>query len=167
MKNHSRSLRTLDRQYADYGLKIGKRGSSLQTFVREQVANLRKDVGSGELLEKKIFFGDARTAPAVRIGEWTGRAASTFPGCAKCHEVREPSSENEVPLVSKPFIPDRWLTRGKFDHSKHLKVECADCHNARHSHQTSDILLPGKQICANCHGPKGGVASNCSVMIPP
>jgi len=99
--------------------------------------------------------GSGETGPAL------------FPGCAYCHEVRP--SLNGGPQITPPLIPDRWLVHGNFDHSKHLqnirtnpKMDCIVCHDARQSRETSDILLPSKQICAMCHSPAGGVVSSCS-----
>ena len=83
-----------------------------------------------------------------------------FAGCAYCHEVKR-GPEN-VPAVTQPIIPDRWLVRGEFNHAKHLNVECIKCHEVSQSTATSDILLPSKASCANCHSPKGGVAYSCA-----
>jgi hypothetical protein len=59
-------------------------------------------------------------------------------------------------------MADRWLVHGGFNHSKHFKVDCVQCHDAVHSRETSDVLLPAKATCVECHSPQGGVASNCS-----
>ena len=87
-----------------------------------------------------------------------GRAR--FPGCAYCHEVK--AVANGAPAVTKPVIIDRWLTRGSFNHAKHLLIDCAKCHEVLHSTQTADVLLPSKATCVECHSPKGGVANGCS-----
>jgi len=67
-----------------------------------------------------------------------------------------------APQVSQPFIPDRWMIRGQFDHGKHFKVACVKCHQVEQSRETSDVLLPAKASCAECHSPAGGVANSCS-----
>jgi hypothetical protein len=124
------------------------------------MAQIRGRYGSGEELERRIFFSDARTGPVIQIAGTDTFGAARFPGCAYCHEVTP--SESSVPVVSRPFIPDRWLIRGQFDHSKHFKIACAQCHDAAHSRDTADVLLPTKQSCVECHSPKGGVVSSCS-----
>jgi hypothetical protein len=40
-------------------------------------------------------------------------------------------------------------------------MTCAQCHEAERSEATSDIILPGKDSCATCHSPRGGVADSC------
>jgi hypothetical protein len=155
-------LRSLPEQYAEFGAK--QKGitqqTELQNFVGKQMAQIRERYGSGEELERRIFFSDARTGPVTQVAGTDALGAARFPGCAYCHEVAE--SDDGAPAVSRPFIPDRWLIRGRFDHSKHFKVACAQCHDAAHSRETADILLPTKASCAECHSPKGGVASSCS-----
>lgn len=155
-------LRSLPEQYAEFGAR--QKGIAQQTalekFVRTQMTQLRERYGSGEELERRIFFSDARTGPVTQVAGTDATGAARFPGCAYCHEVTP--SENGAPVVSHPFIPDRWLVRGQFDHSKHFKIACAQCHDALHSRDTADVLLPSKQSCVECHSPKGGVASSCS-----
>jgi len=155
-------VRSLPEQYADFGAKKKENASrhDLENFVQKQIKQIREQLGSGEELEQRIFFSDARTAPVARIGERGAVGAARFPGCAYCHEVAP--SGNEVPQVTIPTIPDRWLIRARFDHGKHFKVACATCHDTEHSRQTSDILLPSKQTCAACHSEQGGVAHDCS-----
>jgi hypothetical protein len=67
-----------------------------------------------------------------------------------------------LPRIAPVITPDRWLIRGEFHHAKHAIVACKECHTAATSHQTSDILIPSKKSCTECHSPQGGVAQNCS-----
>jgi hypothetical protein len=155
-------LRNLPAQYVEYAARqkgITQRASQ-EAFVQQQMTALRTDFGSGEELERQVFFNDARTGPVARIGDSGTLGAAKFPGCAYCHEVA--TSETGAPRVAAPEIPDRWLIRGRFDHGKHFKVACAECHDAARSRDTADVLLPSKQSCVECHSPKGGVASGCS-----
>ena len=155
-------LRSLPEQYSEFGAtqKGITRQADLQNFVQTQMTQIREHYGSGEELERRIFFSDAHTGPATQVAGADVLGAARFPGCAYCHEVTP--SENSAPLVSRPFLPDRWLIRGQFDHSKHFKVSCTQCHDALHSRDTADVLLPTKETCVECHSPKGGVASSCS-----
>ena len=143
-------LRSLPVQYAEYGARqkgLSNRGD-LEQFVREQMRQIREQAGSGEELEQRVFFGDSSE----------GRAR--FPACTYCHELKPVA--NAAPVVTPPVIMDRWLIRGNFDHGKHLTVACARCHDVLHSTQTSDVLLPKKASCVECHSPQGGVANGCS-----
>jgi len=154
-------LRSLPEQYAEFGAtKKGIAPAQLQNFVQAQMTQIRERYGSGEDLERRIFFSDANTGLVTQVAGTDARGAAHFPGCAYCHEVTP--SQNGSPIVSQPFIPDRWLIRGQFNHSKHFKVACTQCHDAPHSRDTADVLLPTKASCVECHSPKGGVASSCS-----
>jgi hypothetical protein len=56
--------------------------------------------------------------------------------------------------VQDPQVPLRWLVHAEFGHRKHEMVRCEDCHaGVRQSAATSDVNLPGKALCASCHGP--------------
>lgn len=155
-------LRSLPAQYSDFAARrkgiTGQR--EVEAFAQQQLKQLQQSFGSGEALEQRVFFGDARNAPVANVAGQGNRGPAKFPGCAYCHTVS--AAENGAPDVSQPFIPDRWLVRGAFDHGKHFKVACATCHDATHSRETSDVLLPTKQSCAECHSPQGGVAHSCS-----
>ena len=35
------------------------------------------------------------------------------------------------------MIPDRWLERGQFQHSRHTIVDCTHCHQVEHSRDTA------------------------------
>lgn len=155
-------LRSLPEQYAEFGAKEkGITGETeLQQFVQKQMAQIREHYGSGEELERRVFFSDARSGPVTQVAGTIATGAARFPGCAYCHEVS--SSADGAPIVTAPVIPDRWLIRGQFDHSKHFKIACTQCHDAEHSRETADVILPSKTTCVQCHSPKGGVASSCS-----
>lgn len=156
-------LRSLPAQYAEYGAR--RKGLTAQAdidaFVKQQMAQIREQTLSGENLEREVFFSDAKLGPAAQVGHLGERGRARFPGCVYCHEVKP--VENAAPVVTPPAIMDRWLVRGGFNHSKHLMVECAKCHSVTASARTSDVLLPSKATCAECHSPKGGVASGCSL----
>ncbi|MBI4662950.1 MAG: cytochrome c3 family protein [Verrucomicrobia bacterium] len=155
-------LQSLPAQYADYGARekqiTGRRES--EDFVRQSLRSLREQLLAGENLEDKVFFSTKRWAPGVRVGELPGPERPLFYGCAYCHEVK--SGTQAAPVVTPPVMPDRWFIRAEFNHTKHDNVACASCHGASGSRETSDILLPSKSVCVECHSPQGGVANDCS-----
>jgi hypothetical protein len=153
-------LRSLPEQYAELAAKKGIAPAQLQNFVQTQMANIRERYVSGEELERRIFFSDAHSGPVTQVAGAGAMGAANFPGCAYCHEVT--ALRSDAPVITQPVIPDRWLIRGQFNHSKHFKVACAQCHDAAHSRDTADVLLPAKASCVECHSPQGGVASTCS-----
>ncbi len=155
-------LRSLPAQYADHGahqLGISSK-DALSHYVEEQMLRLREQTRTGELLEEQVFFSDLRQGPVAAIAGLEGGGRAKFAGCATCHEVL--SRGSDVPLVTPPVIPDRWMNHAKFNHAKHIAMACADCHAAAKSQLTSDIIMPTQQSCTTCHSPKGGVSDSCT-----
>ncbi len=158
-------LRTLPAQYGDYArLKQGKTSDrDVQTFVAQQVRQLREQFGSGDELERAVFFEkdpykpQRQAAPATR---------ANYVGCALCHDVK--ADRNGAPTLTKPVLVDRWMPQAKFNHAKHQidpltheKLDCNKCHRALVSRETSDVLMPAKADCVTCHSPKGKIVSEC------
>ncbi|MDB6054440.1 MAG: hypothetical protein JWN25_1963 [Verrucomicrobiales bacterium] len=155
-------LRSMENQYADYAVKkkIAQSGSEVDTFVKGRISSMRTLYGSGEELEKKVFFSTERTGPATRTGGIAAAGRSLFPGCAYCHEVKATA---DLPLITRPIIPERWMSQGKFNHSRHTTVNCLTCHSqATMSKEAADIMLPSQKLCASCHNPRGAARNECT-----
>jgi hypothetical protein len=151
-------LRSLPKQYADLATKQNE--PDMNAFVTAKLAALRTQFGGGEELEQRVFFSSATFGPEAQIGTLSGATRALFPGCAYCHEVKATAAGS--PQITPPVQIEPWLTQAKFDHAKHLNIACAVCHDAVHSKDTADILLPGKETCVTCHSPRGGVADTCA-----
>ena len=151
-------LHSLPEQYRD--LLAGQNPTGASDLVEQKLAGLRAQFGSGEDLERRVFFSTATLGPEAQVGSLSGGTRAVFPGCAYCHEVK--ASVTGRPEVTKPVIPDRWLAQAKFNHAKHAGISCEKCHDAVHSQETADILLPPKETCQACHSPRGGVANSCA-----
>lgn len=151
-------LRSLPIQYAEYARtqeSITER-DALDTYVKTKVAELQREYQSGDNLERAVFF-------ASREGEMPGGRRAPFAGCATCHEVTEPKDSNGTPGITKPALPERWMTLGSFNHDLHRKdLKCTDCHNVTTSEKTSDLNLPSIKKCIDCHSPQGGVDHDCT-----
>ena len=66
------------------------------------------------------------------------------------------------PSIPEPAVPERWMPRSEFSHRAHRALACGSCHaNALTSEATSDVLLPGQQLCASCHQSDGGASTAC------
>ena len=150
-------LRSLPKQYLDLAVKAGS--TDANDFAEKKLAGLRAQFGNGEALEQKVFFSTATAGPEASIGTLSGATRSLFPGCAYCHEVK---SVKGLPQITQPVQIERWLAQAKFNHAKHTKSACLECHAAAQSKDTADILLPPKETCVTCHSPRGGVASSCA-----
>jgi len=151
-------LRSLPKQYLN--LAARQSVTDVNRFVEQKLAGLRTQFGSGEDLERRVFLSTATVGPEASIGILSGVTRSLFPGCAYCHEVKAAPSGS--PQITKPVQTERWLTRAKFNHAKHTSIACAQCHDAVHSKDTVDILLPARDTCATCHSPRGGVVDTCA-----
>jgi hypothetical protein len=151
-------LRSLPKQYLDLAAK--QNAADANGFVEKKLADLRTQFGSGEDLEQRVFFSTATLGPEMQMGTLSGGTRALFPGCAYCHEVK--NSGGGSPAITRPVMPERWLAQAKFNHAKHANIACAQCHDAVHSQDTQDILLPAKETCATCHSPRGGVVNTCA-----
>ena len=158
-------LRTLPAQYGDYArLKQGKtRDSEVQSFVAQQIRQLREQFHSGEELERAVFFEKDPYKPQRQAAVAT---RANYAGCAVCHDVKP--GVNAAPTITKPVLVDRWMPQARFNHAKHQvdpitqeKLDCNKCHRALVSRETSDVLMPAKADCVTCHSPKGKVVSEC------
>lgn len=149
-------LHALPTRYAELAAQKGIRDpNAASAFVAAQINQLRMQVQSGEELERHIFF----TANPYKPQRDVAGTRASFYGCALCHEVKAAGAQ--VPVVTKPMFVDRWMTRSDFNHAKHTSVRCDDCHHATQSRETSDVLMPGKASCTNCHSPRGKTSSDC------
>ena len=154
-------LRGLPSQYAALAAQSGLATRDEQNkFAQEKIRSLQQRIGTGDELEKRIFFSNATLGPQTRVGSVNGATPALYPGCAYCHEVK--SNPAGRPEITRPTMPERWLNHGAFDHLKHANLDCAKCHAAAQSKDTADIILPAKQLCASCHGHTGGVINTCS-----
>lgn len=72
--------------------------------------------------------------------------------CFLCHLEDGERAAGELPKIKETKIPRRWLDRGEFSHRKHDIMACRTCHAAvEKSELTSDVNLPKKELCLQCH----------------
>jgi hypothetical protein len=100
----------------------------------------------------------APQAPGLAAGAF--RAAFSAGGaCYDCHAI---SWNGDGPLgvrVAPVHLAQRFLPSGAFDHSVPAHrgeglgaFACVDCHAAKASDRSEDVLLPAIAKCASCHG---------------
>ncbi len=153
-------LHSLPQQYTDYARSQGIAASRQGAWVGAKLAQLRQTYTTGEALSQQVFLSTAKNGPPMAAGTVNGAARPVFPGCAYCHEVKT-GGDGEF-QVTPPVIYQRWLAHARFNHAKHTGLACGQCHDAVHSRATADVLLPARETCAECHSPRGGVASTCA-----
>jgi hypothetical protein len=79
--------------------------------------------------------------------------------CKECHSLSYPGGSDALPVVAKAAVTTRWLPHASFDHEAHQMLACASCHTkAKTSKETSDVLIPGIQVCRDCHHSGGNAA---------
>lgn len=95
----------------------------------------------------------------------------TRTGCFLCHDYSEKPREDQRfdetrYSITKPNIPDVWMTKARFNHGAHEEVSCESCHEkTRRSTETKDLLLPPIKVCRDCHmqdAKPGFVESDCT-----
>jgi hypothetical protein len=74
-------------------------------------------------------------------------------GCRYCHIPKNRSTTGwGAPEFEGTNVPVSWFPYAKFSHAKHGLMACTECHShAKTSTRTSDVLLPPKEKCLNCH----------------
>src|SRR5215469_9822856 len=70
-------------------------------------------------------------------------------GCYYCHTPDPARGEFRVAPV---MLLNRFLAPARFDHAKHAPIDCRECHDARQSQTSGDVLIPGIETCVTCHG---------------
>jgi len=105
------------------------------------------------------------------------RAAAGIPSVAKCmlcHAklARDKPEVKKVIDYANKGVEIPWArvygfsasAHVQFPHAPHARanISCATCHDAIHSKDTADILLPAIATCAACHSPRGGVVDACA-----
>jgi hypothetical protein len=86
-----------------------------------------------------------------QVGKARAAEAKLFKSiCSTCHEL-EPMDRG-LPEIRPAAMPERWFLHGRFSHRSHRVLECNACHTrAAKSRRTGDVLVPGLQICQECH----------------
>jgi hypothetical protein len=85
-------------------------------------------------------------------------------GCAYCHEetTRADRRPDGLPGYALPNLTDRWFPHSRFAHETHRLLGCLACHERTAiSTESSDVLLPGRALCQQCHKPGGGARMDC------
>jgi predicted CXXCH cytochrome family protein len=108
---------------------------------------------------EKLLFHNAQLPEAER-------ALFGLPGgCAYCHVPKAPQAAQpagELPDYLPTNIRARWMPHARFRHDSHRMLVCTECHNARESSATADVLMPRVGLCAACHNARVGARSDCA-----
>ncbi len=149
-------LFTLNEYYARVALEGGYQDAKSPVIVQERRRPGSPPLSQQQQQEALAWARDqART---VTESLFTGRA------CTTCHKVTPPRQAGDTWQIAPVRVSGVWYGEAKFAHAKHETVKCDDCHAARKSEQSSDLLIPGIGNCRACHGgayAKDKVATTC------
>jgi pSer/pThr/pTyr-binding forkhead associated (FHA) protein len=163
------SVRGADRQ-VQHG-KVAEIGFAVQEFfAREALEGGFDQVDAPTIVRARRRPGQSIT-PQERAEAltWARDQATTaldrlFDGraCSECHtSFRDEAGAWNVKPVR---VAGSWFPRSDFSHRKHDTMNCASCHQAETSSDSSDLLLPDIDNCRECHGgehARGKVPSTC------
>jgi hypothetical protein len=126
------------------------------TDAKERASKIEAEIDD---LSQRISGGLAGLQQRVFMDGDTGRQLNHRPSngdltaCASCH-LMSGGDENHAPKIQKPEMPERWLQHSPFTHLPHEHMKCWDCHAmALASTKATDILLPSRKLCTECHRP--------------
>jgi pSer/pThr/pTyr-binding forkhead associated (FHA) protein len=88
--------------------------------------------------------------------------------CTTCHEVTRLDDGSRMPWRVLPVrLTDTFFVHARFSHASHETgvTQCAGCHDAQHSASASDVLIPGIEVCRDCHG-SGTARRNDAAQTP-
>ncbi len=124
---------------------------------------VRRRPGTVLLPEQKQVVADwaASKSAAVLNGPF-GRGL-----CNECHHTVDApvqtaggATAGPTPLtwtIEPVALTETWMPKAQFNHARHSDVVCGDCHTAKTSNASSDVLMPGIAVCQSCHGSEQAV----------
>jgi hypothetical protein len=93
----------------------------------------------------------ARELIRIQVASAKGYLASKST-CTECHA----DAVAEAKHIASPAVPEVWFKHALFSHAAHRAVRCEDCHSdAAESEKSTQVLIPGREICLKCHAPAG------------
>ncbi len=152
----SEVIYTLNEYYAKVALEGGYQNAKSPAIVQERRRPGSPPLSQQQQQEALAWARDQ--ARSVTESLFTGKA------CTTCHKVTPPRDPDDTWHVAPVRVSGVWYTDAKFTHAKHATVKCEDCHAARKSEQSSDLLIPGIANCRSCHAgakAKDKVATTC------
>jgi Inner membrane component of T3SS, cytoplasmic domain len=72
--------------------------------------------------------------------------------CGVCHEIVPPATSASGQWEVLPIrVAALWMPKATFNHAAHETTPCTDCHRARESKLSADVLMPAIGDCRTCH----------------
>jgi predicted CXXCH cytochrome family protein len=117
--------------------------------------------GAAELRREKAFAWVDRY-----LRQTAGVLFNSAGGCGYCHAVSKPADMEALtgPEVKPANVSRRWWEHASFKHAPHRMLACTECHDAKNSSKTSDVLLPGQSTCLKCHDTKASASARADCV---
>jgi hypothetical protein len=159
----------------------GLQPKDIHEFLQGYYTARLLEEGKSKLFEQQVnvraFPGKLPAEETQQVREALDKKVSTAERvlyskntCLECHEA-EGSDDKGLPKAIQPTnVPAVWFRHAVFDHTAHRAVSCEACHvSAGKSETSADVLLPGREVCAECHAPasrgvgvaQGGARFDC------
>ena len=139
-----------------------------------QVSEIIHDYYSARVLEGGVKVPGApegaRRRPGTKLSdedraqslEWASQQAENeLKGimetrlCGDCHiaaaDVEKDARGRTIWRVEGALLQRHWMPKSFFEHGPHFAMDCVSCHEATKSKESSDVLMPGIEICQDCH----------------
>lgn len=134
-----RAQRAIEEYYATVALEGGATDPAAPDFVRRKPGTP---------------LSEPQRLEALAWAQVRARGARDFVfddrrGCGVCHEVDRGAARFKIAPV---LLQTHFLPKAEFIHGKHLTIGCENCHDARQSTSSGDVLIPGIESCRACHG---------------
>lgn len=109
----------------------------------------------GEAAQRSAGFREAAFANAT--GRAAARVRAVFAeggACYGCHVIAPPTANRLDFKVAPVTLRDSFLPKAIFAHRAHETgdLACEDCHEARTSTTSADVMVPNIASCQACHG---------------
>ncbi len=102
-------------------------------------------------VEKQQVTDWAATKTAAVLNGRFGRGL-----CEECHRTFDTNgtdaSGSKIWTVEPPTVTTLWMPKAYFTHARHTDVPCTECHAAKTSNASTDVLMPSITVCQSCHG---------------
>lgn len=136
-------------------------------YARQALAGEVKDPAAPDSTRLRRVPGEVLNAEQSRAAmQWAeARSARVIDEvferrvCGGCHTVERtdqaPGAASAPWRVTPVAQTSNYFTGARFDHAAHRTEDCAQCHNAKSSKTSSDLMLPDLASCRGCHGDPG------------
>ncbi len=84
--------------------------------------------------------------------------------CVECHYAPRKPGATAPEAIEPTNVPAVWFQHATFNHTAHRAVSCRECHERAYpdakgaSTDHTDVLIPDKMNCVQCHAPRAGAA---------